>query len=81
MLGKLIIGAMSAILNFVAVLMIIIGTIAGAYMAIDQSINAVVGAVLGFIVSFLAVVVYLGLVFLILEINNNLKAIRNSIDK
>jgi hypothetical protein len=80
MLGKIIVGFMNVILNIAAVLILIIGTIAGGAIAANAYESVLMGAILGFIVSFLVVVVYLGVVFLIFEINNNLTAIRKALE-
>ena len=80
MLGKIIVGFMNVILNIAAGLILLIGTIAGGVIASETYSSVFWGFVLGFIVSFLVVVIYLGIAFLILEINNNLKAIRKELE-
>lgn len=63
---------MDVILNISSILLLIIGTIAGGGIADSMYESVPLGALIGFIVSFIFVVVFFGIAFLALEINNNL---------
>lgn len=81
MLGRIVVRFMSNILNVAGVLVIVGSTIAGGSFASQANRSVVVGVLAGFTSSFLFVVVTFGIVFLVLEINNNLIRIREELQK
>lgn len=72
MIGKIVVKFMDVILNISSVLLLIIGLIAGAGIADSMRESVPLGAFIGLILSFIFVVVFFGIAFLALEINNNL---------
>ena len=71
-MGKIVVSFMNIVLNIASILLLIIGTIGGAKFAGDVGESVTWGAVIGFIASFITVVIFCGVAFLALEINNNL---------
>lgn len=81
MLGHIVVKFMRALLEIAGTLLITAGTVAGGVFAADAGANIIIGILVGFIASFLIVVVTLGTAFLILEINNNLIQIHDTLQK
>jgi hypothetical protein len=79
MLGHIVVKFMRAILEIAGTFLITAGTIAGGFFASSADMNVIIGVLVGFIASFLIVVVTFGTAFLILEINNNLILIHDSL--
>ena len=91
MLGRIIVRFLSLVLNVVGVLMILGGTLLGAWYVSANSeifvalaslpvwVQTVVGLLAGFVVSFILVVILFGVPFLAIEINKNLVRIRDKI--
>jgi len=79
MLGNIIVRFTGVILNLIGVLIIIAGTIAGGVIASQADNSVLLGMIVGFIASFISVVLSCGLIFLALEINNNLIRIEDTI--
>ncbi len=79
MLGNIAVRFMSVILNIAGILAIIAGTIAGGYFASELDMSVILGVIIGFIASFLIVVIFCGISFLALEINNNLIRIKDTL--
>ena len=79
MLGNIVVRFMSAILNIVGVLVIIGATIGGGVIASQGDVKPIVGAIVGLVVGFLFMVITCGMAFLVLEINNNLIRIKDTL--
>ncbi len=79
MLGNIVVRFMSAILNIVGVLVVIGATIGGGVIASQEGVYTIVGAIVGLVVGFLFMVITCGMAFLVLEINNNLIRIKDTL--
>lgn len=75
---RLIIGALDVLSSLLAVLMLLAGTVIGGRAGAVEG-AAIVGAVAGFLISFVVVMIMFGTLFLLLEINGNLRAIRTAL--
>jgi hypothetical protein len=72
---RLIIGALDTFLEVVAVLILVIGAIGG------WSASGPVGAILGFIGAFVICVISMGILFVIMEMNENITEIRAQLER
>jgi hypothetical protein len=72
---RLIIGALDTFLEVVAVLILVIGAIGG------WSASGPVGAILGFIGAFIICVISMGILFVIMEMNENIAEVRAQLER
>lgn len=89
MLGRIVVRFMSLILNVVGILMILGGTLFGAWYVSAQPfvtlgslpvwVQSVAGLLAGFVASFLLVFLLFGIPFIVIEINKNLVRLRTEI--
>jgi formate-dependent nitrite reductase membrane component NrfD len=91
MLGRTIFRSLKAVLNVVGVLMIVCGTLLGAYvgsqfewqvifMNVPMWVAVVLGLLAGFVTSFAVVAILFGVPFLLITMNEHLEGIRREHD-
>lgn len=82
MLGQIIVKSLNSILNIVGWLVLIIASLAGFIAGWEGGfLMAILGLVFGFAVGFIWVTVVLGLLFLLLQINENLTRLNHTAEQ
>lgn len=79
-IGRMVVSFIDGLLNCVSVVLLLAGTCGGWYLGQTQD-HGILGATAGFLLAFLFVSIIFGMIFIVLDINNNLKTISENIEK